>query len=424
MNADGSGQTRLTDPPGNALAPAWAPDGRTIVFTSADDLWLLALDDLSRTRLTSLPETEFGADWSPDGSRIAFNHNGRIWSIATDGSDLRPITPPQQGVPPAQTTTYTHSPDWSPDGSRIVYIQTTEHADGETCESIRTIGADGSAPALVLDETCDPDIYSNWYSAPGWSPDGTRIASANGTLFTVRIDGSNLVSLPGAWGFSADWQPLRPAGYARPKGASATTVRLVPAYRSCTSGNANHGAPLALSSCSPPVEESGYATIGHGDGHPTAAYSAGRVILKVLGESPIDPNNGDQADVQLTASITDVRNKPAFMLDYTGELRVSSILRVTDRYSAGPFSPPIHPATTTDTPFGFTLTCIPTVDSSVGSTCSATTTADAVMPGVAREGQRAIWELAQIQVYDGGADGDADTAGDNTLFAVQGLFAP
>ena len=44
-------------------------------------------------------------------------------------------------------------------------------------------------------------------------------------------------------------------------------------------------------------------------------------------------------------------------------------------------------------------------------------------PGIAREGKRAIWELSQVQVFDGGADGDADTA-DNTLFAVQGTFAP
>ena len=40
------------------------------------------------------------------------------------------------------------------------------------------------------------------------------------------------------------------------------------------------------------------------------------------------------------------------------------------------------------------------------------------------ESKRAIWQLAQIEVYDGGADGDGDTTGDNTLFAVQGLFAP
>jgi hypothetical protein len=37
---------------------------------------------------------------------------------------------------------------------------------------------------------------------------------------------------------------------------------------------------------------------------------------------------------------------------------------------------------------------------------------------------RAIWELSKTRVFDGGADGDADTAGDNTLFAVQGVFIP
>jgi hypothetical protein len=41
-----------------------------------------------------------------------------------------------------------------------------------------------------------------------------------------------------------------------------------------------------------------------------------------------------------------------------------------------------------------------------------------------QEGKRTVWGLGQVQVFDGGADGDADTAGDNTLFAVQGLYAP
>ena len=44
------------------------------------------------------------------------------------------------------------------------------------------------------------------------------------------------------------------------------------------------------------------------------------MTLKVLGESPINPNNGDQADVQITMSITDVRNR-SDLSDYTGELR-------------------------------------------------------------------------------------------------------
>ena len=34
-----------------------------------------------------------------------------------------------------------------------------------------------------------------------------------------------------------------------------------------------------------------------------------------------------------------------------------------------------------------------------------------------------MWELGAVEVYDGGPDGDAETA-DNTVFAVQGVFVP
>jgi hypothetical protein len=46
------------------------------------------------------------------------------------------------------------------------------------------------------------------------------------------------------------------------------------------------------------------------------------------------------------------------------------------------------------------------------------------MPGAVVDGKRAIWQLDQVRVLDGGADGDADTTGDNRLFATQGVFVP
>jgi hypothetical protein len=69
------------------------------------------------------------------------------------------------------------------------------------------------------------------------------------------------------------------------------------------------------------------------------------------------------------------------------------------------------------------LPCTATSLSSVGSTCAAATTADAVTPGAVLEGRRAIWALGQVKVFDGGPDGVVSTA-DNTLFAVQGVFVP
>ena len=48
---------------------------------------------------------------------------------------------------------------------------------------------------------------------------------------------------------------------------------------------------------------------------------------------------------------------------------------------------------------------------------------DAVTPGSVVEGKRAIWQLGQVEVTDGGADGVASTE-PNSPFARQGLFAP
>ncbi len=60
----------------------------------------------------------------------------------------------------------------------------------------------------------------------------------------------------------------------------------------------------------------------------------------------------------------------------------------------------------------------------MGSNCNTLTSAKAVVPGLITGGKRAIWELGQVSVYDGGADDDADTAGDNTLFMTQGIMVP
>jgi hypothetical protein len=40
-----------------------------------------------------------------------------------------------------------------------------------------------------------------------------------------------------------------------------------------------------------------------------------------------------------------------------------------------------------------------------------------------KDTQRAVVEIGQLQVNDGGADGLVSTA-DNTLFEVQGIFIP
>jgi hypothetical protein len=208
-------------------------------------------------------------------------------------------------------------------------------------------------------------------------------------------------------------------GYARPKAATPSVIRLVPAFDSCGTANGVHGAPLAIPSCSPPTQTSDYLTVGTPDTNGNAANSAGFVRLGVEGESPIDPDNGDQADVQITVQLTDVR-KLSDLTDYSGELRGVMGLRITDRLNSPGQA---IPATVTDLDLGFTIGCTTTGSASIGGSCNLSTSVDTLTAGTAVEGKRAIWEVRHVRLFDGGPDGDAETA-NNTLFAVQGLFTP
>lgn len=267
-------------------------------------------------------------------------------------------------------------------------------------------------------------ISSNIYRAvPTATRDGvvgtptTFITGANGPVDIVFSPGGGAMYYVAI--NTGEVRVVQP-GYARPAGATPVNVHFVPAFAQCTTGNETHGPPLAVPSCSPPVQTSNYVTVGTPDANGAGANSSGSLTLKQVGESPIDPNNGDQANIEFTFSFSDVRRKSS-LLDYTGELRALLTLRITDRYSG----PGLDTAgTTADVPFGITVPCTSTPATNVGSDCNLTTSADAVTANSVLEGKRTVWGLGQVQVYDGGLDGDADTAGDNTLFATQGLYAP
>jgi Tol biopolymer transport system component len=116
MNADGSGQRRLTKEPGPDYSATWLPDGRRIAFERGDgDIWVVNADGSSPRNLTrSVATDERSPDWSPDGSKIAFDREDRdVWVMNADGSGQRNLT--------NSPTAYDANADWSPDGARIVF---------------------------------------------------------------------------------------------------------------------------------------------------------------------------------------------------------------------------------------------------------------------------------------------------------------
>ena len=219
------------------------------------------------------------------------------------------------------------------------------------------------------------------------------------------------------------YDPTEPGGYVRPRGATPVRVSLVPAYDACLVPNREHGPPLAEPSCNPPAQSSTTLTVGTADANGAPANSVASARYSVISGNPA--NQVEDADVGIDVDATDVRVK-SDLSDYTGELQALVDVRVTDRNNS--VAPPIFPdnqtGTVQDTSLSATVPCAATASTSVGSECSLSTTADALVPGIVTERDRAIWQLGQIRLMDGGLDGDADTAPDNTAFARQGIFVP
>jgi hypothetical protein len=222
---------------------------------------------------------------------------------------------------------------------------------------------------------------------------------------------------------------LASGSHPRPKGASPLRVSLVPAYKQCTSPNRTHGAPLAFPSCAPPVQASSFLTIGTPDANGAEANSIGFAQIKVITYA-----DGRGRDILTTGQITDVRCQPgtgasvctsanaAGGPDYSGDLEGNAIARATDHYN-GPNRN--EAATVQDIPNPFLFHCQNTADTSVGGTCSVSTERPLIPEPYWFSGQRVVIELTQVEVSDGGPDGNVFTQPEeNTPFAVQGVFIP
>ena len=420
MNFDGAGLTQLTSGFPAHLEPAWSPEGHKVVFRddfgSFDSLSTRNSDGTGNQFLASSQTSVRAPTWSPAGEPIAYDVRGTdgsalgIWKVTPDGSGKARLVP--EGF----------RPDWSPDGHELVF---------DMPRGLAILDVESGAYPTIPDTAGLTDAV--------FSPDGTRLAATDGTaIYTMNLGGTDRTLV--AAGTAPSWQAIDPPpfpgpAYPRPRGATPLQIPLVPVYVQCVGAPNNaHGASLAFPSCSPPQLGTWNLTMGTPDANGAGARFVGSLFMRTVID---DPDAGpDEADVRITADVTDVRCKftvepepgtegfpctAGEMADYTGELAGNPLVRITDMRNGWEAN---RAGTTRDLRFPFAIPCAATSLDSVGATCNAATTFNSVLPGAIQGGSRAVLAIQRADVYDGGVDGAASTQANNGPFVTQGLFVP
>ena len=211
INADGTEQRLLMRAAVTYPAQlAWSPNGEKIAFTIEHpkapaaqtrnlEIYVVNADGSGQRRLTRSTVRDNNPVWSPDGRRIAFESSWQIWVMNADGSGKRRLT--RQGV-------HNFNPAWSPDGKRIAFErgrkerEVSNGAAGSWSFGLYVMNADGSGQQRL----------TQGGSQPYWSPDGRKIAfvsnrDGNSDIHVMNADGSGRRNLTRAAG-RRDTQPL------------------------------------------------------------------------------------------------------------------------------------------------------------------------------------------------------------------------
>jgi Lysyl oxidase/WD40-like Beta Propeller Repeat len=169
--------SRLTaNPRAVDTAPVWSPAGATLAWASgrpgAFDVYVMRADGSRKRRVAGAAANETEPDWAPNGARIVFSSNALgdadLWTVAAAGGEPAPLADlPGDELRPA----------WSPDGRRIAFAHA---AAGRTVVETMQLADTGTrGVAATLSDT----------GAPSWSPNGRYLAvvSARGGAGAIRF---------------------------------------------------------------------------------------------------------------------------------------------------------------------------------------------------------------------------------------------
>jgi len=164
MNTAGGSLARLTTHAALEYSPRWSPDSKRIAYVSEAEgkpkIFIMNANGSGQTRLTISPVLgDYYPSFSPDGAQIAYNHQddlsgGSIWVMNANGTNQHQVSP---------YVRYLQHPAWSPDGTLIAF---DGDLDGDEWNEMATVRTNGSEMQEIFDfnESAVDAWMSNWSS--------------------------------------------------------------------------------------------------------------------------------------------------------------------------------------------------------------------------------------------------------------------
>jgi eukaryotic-like serine/threonine-protein kinase len=183
---------------GNFLGGTWSPDGKSIVYATANgDINRVQSDGTGIHKMASAGVGSDGFTWSPDGGTIRFFRDGLLWEMSSGGSNLHQLLP---GWRPSD---YKCCGKWSPDGEYFVF------AAGPP-GPISQLWAIDERRGLFRRHAAEPFPLTSGpieWGVPEFSKNGNKILSSGATSRgeLVRFDSKSHLFAPLLGGISAEF---------------------------------------------------------------------------------------------------------------------------------------------------------------------------------------------------------------------------